>query len=138
MGSALPVTAPERTPETERFWQATADGRLVLPCCNDCGTVIWYPRGLCPACGSVSVSWLEASGEGTVYSFTVVHRTSGPFRDAVPYVAAYVELSEGPRLLTNIIGCEPHEVHIGQRVHVVFCPTGDGSALHRFEPMGQP
>jgi hypothetical protein len=59
----------------------------------------------------------------------------GPFRDAAPYVLAYVELAEGPRVLTNIIGCEPDAVSIGQKVHVVFCDTGQGSALYRFEPV---
>ena len=73
-------------------------------------------------------------GRGTVYSFSVVHRGPGPFSAAVPFVVAYVELAEGPRVLTNIVGCEPEEVHIGQPVSVVFCDTGEGSALYRFRP----
>jgi len=130
----LPVPTPSRTPETEPFWNATADGRLVLAHCDRCGTIIWYPRALCPSCGGTAVSWKEASGLGTVYSFTVVHRTPGPFRDAVPYVTAYVELVEGPRILTNIVGCDPGTVYIGQEVRVVFFDTGEGCALYRFEP----
>jgi uncharacterized OB-fold protein len=132
--ASLPAPAPERTPETDEFWNATAEDRLLLLRCDACGVVIWYPRALCPSCGSVSVSWFDASGQGSVYSFTVVHRSSGLFGDAVPYVTAYVELSEGPRVLTNIVGCDPDAVHIGQAVRVVFCDTGEGCALYRFEP----
>jgi len=134
MPSQLPVPAPEPTPETCAFWSATAQGHLLLARCADCATVIWYPKAYCPACGCVSVSWDEASGRGTVYSFSVVHRGPGPFSAAVPFVVAYVELAEGPRVLTNIVGCEPEEVHIGQPVSVVFCDTGEGSALYRFRP----
>ena len=135
MPTPLPTPAPDTNPETEAFWRATGEGRLLLPVCDDCGTVIWYPRTLCPACSGQSVSWTEASGDGTVFSFTVVHRSMGPFREAAPYVIAYVELAEGPRVMTNIIGCEPDAVFIGQPVHVVFCDTGQGSALYRFEPV---
>jgi len=134
MSAPLPTPQPERTPETDAFWAGTADGRLPLPYCPDCDTVIWYPREFCPQCGRRSVIWRAASGRGTVYSYTVVHRTSGPYRDAVPYVLAYVELDEGPRVLSNIVGCPPDDVRIGQPVQVVFCDTGAGSALYRFEP----
>ncbi len=98
-------------------------------------TVIWYPRPLCPECGATSVSWTEASGLGTVYSFSVVHRSAGLYRDAVPYVVAYVELAEGPRIVTNIVGCDPARVSIGQPVRVVFSATGEESSLYRFEPV---
>jgi uncharacterized OB-fold protein len=135
MPAPLPVPAPDTNPETEAFWRATAEGRLLLPVCQDCDTVIWYPRTLCPACRGQSVSWTEASGEGTVYSFTVVHRSMGPWREAAPYVIAYVELAEGPRVMTNIIGCEPDAVFVGQSVRIVFCDTGEGNALYRFEPV---
>lgn len=130
----LPVTAPERTPETLPFWEATAQGRLLLAYCEACDTYIWYPRTFCPNCGSRSASWREATGFGTVYSFTVVCRAAGEFREAVPFVVAYVELQEGPRVLTNIVGCEPDHVFIGQSVRVVFADTGEGSALYRFAP----
>jgi hypothetical protein len=135
MATPLPVPAPDTNPETEAFWRATAEGRLLLPVCDVCSTVIWYPRTLCPACRGQAVSWTEASGEGTIYSFTVVHRSMGPWREAAPYVIAYVELAEGPRVMTNIIGCEPDAVSVGQPVRIVFCDTGAGSALYRFEPV---
>jgi uncharacterized protein len=139
----LPAPAPERTPETDAFWGATASGRLLLAHCDQCDGVIWYPKTYCSACGGRSVSWMEASGRGTIYSFTVAHRGPGAFGQAVPYVIAYVELTEGPRVLTNIVGCEPDQVSIGLPVRVVFCDTGEGSALYRFElspasPTGDP
>ena len=135
MTSTLPVPAPQPNPETQAFWDATAEGRLVLPRCDDCGTVIWYPKLLCPSCHSTSVSWFDATGRGTVYSFTVCHRAAHAYRDALPYVIAYVELDEGPRVLTNIVDCEPDAVRIGQPVEVVFHDTGEGNALYRFRPV---
>ncbi len=133
MTSPLPATAPARSPETEEFWAATAEGRLLLRRCDDCATFIWYPRGHCPACGSLRTSWHQASGHGTVYTFTVVHRSMlEGFRDALPYVIAYVELDEGPRILTNIVGCDPDALEVGAPVNVVFHDTGQGSAIFRF------
>ncbi len=133
--SQLPCAAPERSPETEEFWQATTEGRLLLPRCDNCGVAIWYPRQLCPDCGGSSVTWTQASGLGSIYSFSVVRRSAGSYQNVVPYVVAYVELSEGPRVLSNVIGCDPDRVYIGQAVRVVFCDTGESSALYRFEPV---
>lgn len=131
--TALPAPAPVKLPETEEFWAATAQGKLLLRRCDDCGTVIWYPRPYCPACASLSTSWFEASGRGSVYTYTVVHRSVVEgYREAVPYVLAYVELDEGPRVMTNIVDCPPGEVTVGMAVRVVFEDTGDGSALYRF------
>lgn len=132
---ALPTPAPAVTPETEEFWAATAEGRLLLRRCDDCSTFIWYPRAHCPACGGQRTSWVEASGKGTVYTFTAVHRSAVEgYRDALPYVIAYVELDEGPRVLTNIVGCDPAAVEVGMAVTVVFHDTGEGNALFRFRP----
>jgi uncharacterized OB-fold protein len=133
--SELPVFPPVVVPETKPFWDATAEGKLVLPRCNACGVVIWYPRTTCPQCMSTDVSWFEASGRGTVYSFSIVRRQGGPWRDVVPYVLAYVELDEGPRLLTNIVDVDPGEVSIGQAMQAVFHDTGEGTALVRFRPV---
>jgi uncharacterized protein len=132
--SELPAPPPPVNLETKPFWDATAEGRLLLLRCDGCGTVIWYPRSLCPDCGSTSTTWFEASGRGTVYSFTVTRRGQGRWSDAAPYVLAYVELAEGPRLLTNVVDCDPDDVHIGLPVTAVFHPTGEGQALPRFVP----
>ena len=133
----LPAPAPYVLPEVKPFWDATAEGRLVLPRCVECDTVVWYPRPFCPACGSLKVSWIAASGRGTVYSYTVNRRGQADlpaYHDAGVYVLAYVELEEGPRIMTNIVDCSPDEVRIGQRVEVVFHDTGQGNALPRFRP----
>lgn len=135
MSEALPTPAPEVTTETAAFWSATADGTLLLPRCEHCDAVIWYPRAFCPACGSLDVTWVEASGRGTVYSFTVVRRGAPSYESAAPYVVAYVELEEGPRVLTNIVGCDVDDVEVGMPVEVVFHDTGQGSALYRFRPV---
>ena len=130
----LPVFPPVVVPETKPFWDGTAQSKIVLPKCNACGVVIWYPRTSCPVCTSTDVSWFEASGRGTVYSFTIVRRQGGPWRDVLPYVLAYVELDEGPRMLTNIVDTDPSDVSIGQTVQAVFHDTGEGNALVRFRP----
>jgi len=132
--SGLPVAIPDSTPETRPFWDGLAAGQLRLQRCRDCDSVIWYPRGLCPQCGSVGLAWFTASGRGTIYSFTVLRRALGPFGQAVPYVVAYVELAEGPRVLTNIVHCEPGLVRIGQPVECVFDRDEAGRALLRFRP----
>jgi len=132
--SNLPTNAPPVSNETQEFWDATAEGRFLLKRCDACGTVIWYPRFLCPDCHSTETSWFEASGKGTVYSYTVPRRGQGPWRDAVPFIVAYVELEEGPRILTNLVGVEPDAVEIGMPVEVTWHDTGEGSALYRFTP----
>jgi len=132
--SNLPVPTPVVTSETKPFWDATAEGRLVLPHCNACGFVIWYPRSFCPECASTDVSWHDASGMGTIYSFSITRKGQGAYRDAGAYVLAYVELDEGPRVMTNIVDCDPESLAVGQRVRVCFADTGQGSALYRFTP----
>ena len=134
---SLPAPAPIVLPEVRPFWEATARGKLLLPQCEDCQTVIWYPRPVCPACGSLRVSWREASGHGQVYTYTVNRRGQAnlaEYQAVDTYVLAYVELEEGPRILTNIVDCEPDAVRIGMPVTVVFHDTGQGSALVRFRP----
>ena len=84
MSAELPARAPAVTLETQPFWDATREDRLVLPRCDECGVVIWYPRRFCPVCGSQSVTWIEAAGTGTIYTFTVVARGTGAFRDVGP------------------------------------------------------
>ena len=77
MNGDLPAQSPGVTLETQPFWDATREGRLVLPRCDDCDFVIWYPRRLCPACGSRNVSWFDAAGTGTVYTYTIVAKGAG-------------------------------------------------------------
>lgn len=133
--SALPTPAPAVTLETEQFWVATARGELMIPRCNECATFIWYPRRFCAVCAGQDVSWVKASGRGTVYSFTIVRRGPGPYAEASPFVLAYVELEEGPRIMTNVVDCAPEDVAVGMPVEVVFHDTGQGTSLFRFRPV---
>jgi uncharacterized protein len=135
----LPAPAPEVNPETEPFWAATARGELLVKQCEDCASLIWYPRSVCPECGSLRTRWQQVSGRGHIYSYTVNHRGEGAYRDAGPFVLAYVELEEGPRVMTNIVAPDGRELGdgelaVGLPVEVVFHDTGEGSALPRFRP----
>lgn len=133
--SDLPVMAPLPSVETADYWAATAEGRLLLKRCDACGHVIWYPRGICPDCHSSQTSWFEAKGTGEIYSYTINNKGDGPWKAAAPYVLAYVELDEGPRVLTNIVDCDQAALAIGQRVTAVWDDTGEGHALLRFRPL---
>ncbi len=133
--SDLPTRAIVATVETQDFWDATAEGRFLLRRCNTCEAVIWYPRSHCPICMSTDVSWIDAAGTGVVYSFSITRAASGTWKGALPYVLALVELDEGPRILTNIVGIDVDDVRIGMAVKVVFEDAIEGSALYRFAPV---
>jgi uncharacterized OB-fold protein len=137
-GPFLPTDEPIRSHETEVFWDALDDERFVLPRCDNCAHVIWYPRLFCPICHTAEVSWFDASGRGDVYSFTVVRQSFGPWKDAAPYVIAYVELDEGPRVLTNVVDCDAEAIAVGDRVEVVFERSPKGAAVYRFAPVTGP
>jgi uncharacterized protein len=132
--ASLPTIDPPVNPETEPFWSAAAEGRLVLPRCTACGTHVWYPRGHCPACHG-DVGWVEVSGRGRIYTHTTVRRGAGPWREVAPYVLAIVELEEGPRVMSNVVGCDPDALRIDQEVEVVFERAPSGGAVHRFRPV---
>ena len=127
---------PRIDEETRGFWEALARHELYVQRCRDCGTRRFYPRALCPACLSDSTEWQRASGRGTVYTFTVTRQNqSAGFRDALPYVLAVVELEEGVRLMTNLIGCAPDAVRIGMPVEVVFEDVTPEVTLPMFRPV---
>lgn len=135
MSIELPRITPRIDPETAAFWAGTTQGKLLLERCPDCQAVIWYPRGgYCPACGGMSATAFEAAGTGTVYTFTIVHRALAEYAEVTPFVIAYVELDEGPRIMTNIVDCDPSAVLIGMPVRAVFHDTGQGAAVYRFAP----
>jgi uncharacterized protein len=131
----LPAPAPDVDEVSADFWAATATGRLILKRCDACQRCMWYPRSKCPFCHSFEVSWIDAAGTGAIYSYTVTTRGMDDFAGIGEYVLAYVELDEGPRILTNIVGCPLESLDIGQRVEVTFHDTGAGSALPRFRPI---
>lgn len=107
--------------ESRPFWDAAREGRLLVRRCNSCGEVHHYPRTFCPSCWSSDVEWLEASGRGTLYTWsTVFVNDLGPFNERLPYIAAIVELEEGPRVMTNIVGCDGSQLTIGAAVKVAY------------------
>lgn len=134
-GSGLPSAAPVFDADTEPHWRGAAAGRLMLPRCEQCGAFVWIPRPYCPTDLSPT-RWVEASGRGVVYSYTTVHRGERAYAKRPPFVLAYVELAEGPRVMTNIVGCPPGEIRIGMPVTVTFDPADDDPALAipRFKP----
>ena len=125
-----PVPVPD--PETAPYWDATNEGRLLLQRCTRHGHRQLYPRPHCVVCRG-PVEWEEASGRATVYSFTVIRQNMvRPFRDLLPYVVALVDLEEGPRLMTNIVDCEPDDVAVGAPVRVRFDEVTEGVRLPFF------
>lgn len=135
--SELPAKAPHPTVETQPFWDATAQGRIDLAVCDACGFIPWYPRGVCPDCQSTDLTWTTMSGKGTVYSYSVTRAGVGrAWREHLPFVLAYVQLDEGPIMMTNIVDCDPDSVTVGMAVTAVFDDTGEGTALVRFAPTG--
>lgn len=113
------IAAPNPDPESIEFWDAAQKGVFLLPRCTDCQKYYWYPRSHCPHCFGRNIEWLENRGRGRIYSFTIMRRAEPP------YCIAYVELDDGPRVLTNIIIDNLDAVRIGQRVEVVFVPATD-------------
>jgi uncharacterized protein len=132
--SELPAPAPEVAPETAAFWAATLEGTLLLQRCSACGQAGYYPRYVCANCHSTDLVNFEATGRGTIYSYTLTTRGILEYADAGSYVLAMVELDEGPKMITNIVDCDPAGLAIGQPVEVVFFDTGGGGALPRFRP----
>lgn len=131
-----PRPLPKVTPETDPFWEAAADERFLLCQCEDCGLVYYYPRKVCPDCMSGKIDWIEADGTGELYSYTVAEQKAGWPEEALPLVYAYVELDEGPRVITNIVDCDPDELQVGQRVEVQFVSTEEDSvAVPVFTPI---
>ena len=128
-GSERTIPAPEPNPETKPFWDAAAEGKLLIKRCRACGEAHYYPRALCPHCFSAETAWQEAKGEGTIYSYSVVRRGA-----SVPYAIAYVTLAEGVTMMTNIVDCDLDTVRIGQRVRVVFKPSEGGPPVPMFTP----
>ncbi len=123
--------------ETQPFWDAAREGRLLIRRCGACGVAHFYPRPFCPKCWSDQVDWVEASGRATLYTWSTVYQNDlPPFPERVPYVAAVVDLEEGPRMMTNVVDCEPGALEIGMPLEVAFRPTSDDITLPVFRPAG--
>lgn len=129
---------PVIDPGTEPFWNAARAHRLSIPRCRSCGRHHFYPRELCPHCHSDDIEWCDASGRGTVYSYTIARRPAGPaFAPDVPYVLALITLDEDVRMLTNIVTDDVEAVRIGSRVEVRFDDVTTEVTLPKFVLIGE-
>lgn len=125
---------PEHDHVSATYWEATTRGELLIQECPTCSHRQFYPRQLCEECGADPV-WMTASGLGTLHTYTVV-RANGvePFRGLAPYVVGIVELDEGPRMMTNVVGCTLDDVAVGMRLEVQFVPLNETSSLPFWRP----
>ena len=121
------IPAPRLDPETKPFWDAASRGALLLKRCRTCGATHYCPRPLCPFCMG-ETEWIEASGKGEIYSFSIVRRGA-----PVPYVIAYVTLAEGVTLMTNIVECDFADLRIGAPVTLAFGPSDSGTPVPMFK-----
>ncbi|MEI9476901.1 MAG: Zn-ribbon domain-containing OB-fold protein [Deltaproteobacteria bacterium] len=118
------------------FWEATRRHRLIIQKCKDCGKHIFYPRICCPYCFSDYVEWVEASGRGSVYSYTIVENNPpSAFLKDLPYVIAIVKLEEGVQMLSNIVECDPAKVTCDMPVAVTYENLDDEFTLPKFKPV---
>jgi uncharacterized OB-fold protein len=123
------IPAPTVNPEGQAYWDAAGAGKLLVKQCAACGQYHHYPRALCPHCFSGKTEWREAKGTGTIYSYSVMRRTTPA------YTMAYVTLEEGVTMMTNIVDCDFDAIRIGQKVKVVFKPSEGGSPVPMFTPV---
>jgi uncharacterized protein len=134
MSEPLPLREPEA--DGRPFWEAAASGQLVLQRCRACGTLRFPPRHQCIHCWSPDTEWIEASGRGNVESITIVRRApTAAYRDRVPFALVAVTLSEGVRMITNLIGDGALHAGIGDPVEVCFEARPNG-ALPQFRLVG--
>jgi uncharacterized OB-fold protein len=141
-GAKIRMMEPPIGPDSAPFWEATRSGTLLVQWCTTCDVGIFFPRAFCPTCGTagsvgVGLEWRQASGAATVYACTVEHNpaaTGSTFSGGEPYVVALVDLAEGVRMLTNIVGVPAAEVTIGMAVTLTWEPLSDGRQLPQFTP----
>ena len=135
MAGAPPL--PEETPLTSPFWQAARERRLVIQRCAACGRLRWPPELACYECGSLEHEWAQMSGRATLYTWTVAHPPLLPyFLQRTPWPIAVVQLEEGPRLVTNLVGIEPDAYKVGMALEADFEDIGEGVTLVVFKPIG--
>jgi uncharacterized OB-fold protein len=125
---------PATTPETKHFWEGTKAGELLLQRCDDCRHTYFPPRPFCPKCASRKVSVVKAGGKAKLFSYVIHHRPAPGFTP--PYAIAVVELDEGPRMMTNIVGCPqtPDALVLDMPLEVTFEKQTEQITLPFFKP----
>jgi uncharacterized OB-fold protein len=130
-----PLPEPFHEDISKLFWESTKNKRLIMPFCNNCSNIFFYPREACPYCSSMDLSWKEVSGRGKVYTYTWVRQAVHPsFQSEHGHIYAIVELEEGPKLPSNIVGCEPENVFVEMPVAAVYEKISEEYTLLKFEP----
>lgn len=126
---------PAVQPWSQPFWDGTKQHKLLIQQCKACGAKIFYPRKVCPECWSQELGWSEASGRGTVYTFTITRDgVEAKFVPDLPYVLAMIDLEEGIRMMGNVVECDPEQVTFGMDVEVVFDDVTDEFTLPKWRP----
>jgi uncharacterized protein len=130
--------SPRPTPETRPFWDGCREGVLTLQRCGPCAAAYFPPSPYCPRCLSDDVEWQVTSGRGRLHTYVIAHRPAPGYEDEVPYAIAIVELDEGPRLMSNIVGIPntPEHLVLDMELRVAFESRGDGMQIPVFEPAG--
>lgn len=128
MSQQREIPSPSKSVENEAFWASANEGKLMVPRCKDTGKFFWYPRNISPYTLSGNVEWVEASGKGTIYTYSIMRRADPN------YAIAYVTLEEGVTMMTNIVDCDFDALSIGQSVELAFFDTEDGQKVPVFKP----
>jgi uncharacterized OB-fold protein len=132
--SARALPAPDNA--SLHYWQSAAEGKLVLQRCVRCGEFQFYPRALCAACAG-ETEWVEASGRGTLYTFTVIRQNrSEAFAGLSPYAVGIIELEEGVRMMSNIVDCDVDRLEVGMALEVLLLKAADDVGLPFWRPAG--
>jgi len=124
---------PVSTSDTQAYWEAARQGKLLIQRCDSCGVAQFYPREFCVSCLSDDIAWVEASGKGRIYTFTLCHIPGNPaMADKLPYAIAMIDLDEGVRMLTEIIQSSQSHIRVGARVELVFEKLTEELSLPQF------
>lgn len=128
-----PIPIPDEA--SMPFFIGAREHKLMIQRCQACGTATWPVKSRCPACLSADLAWTQASGQGTLYSFALMHQVYHPgFASEVPYNIAEVDLEEGPRIISTIVGCTNAELRIGMALEVTFEEITHEISLPKFRP----
>jgi uncharacterized OB-fold protein len=132
MPAQIPASLFQQDSETRPYWEGLAQSELRIQRCDACSRAVFYPRSICPHCHADQLSWIVASGRGTIYSYTVAHQAFGMFADETPFIVAIIELEEGVRMMSRIIDAPRERVAIGLPVQVTFETVGENITLPYF------
>ena len=122
--------------DSDEFWNGCHRHELLLQRCEQCHSFHYPPAPICPQCFSMNLKWEKASGKGEVYTYTIVRRPLSPeWEKDVPYTVGVIQLNEGVRMVSNVIGCKPEDISIGMKVEVAFEDVTENISLPKFKPV---